>query len=210
VTTSKILKRTARFPLLILALLLLVEEWLWERLRSGLRRFLALLPLEQLRASLSRWILGLPPYGSLVLFIIPFLLLLPLKVFGIWCFARGHWLLGACDIVLAKALGMAFTAVIFELTKPKLLQLSWFRNLHTLAINWLTWAHELAAPIRRRLAISLHLLRSESRKRQLFPSAAARKNAAIISRYLRRARAQAKAQSTARARDTASSRHRSG
>ena len=49
------------------------------------------------------------------------------------------------------------TAFIFDLTRPKLLQLLWFRSLYDRVMVWLAWAHALIDPIKRRLRTSLRM-----------------------------------------------------
>ena len=46
---------------------------------------------------------------------------------------------------------LGVTAFIFDLTRPKLLQLAWFRWLYERVMVWLDWAHALIDPIKRRL-----------------------------------------------------------
>jgi len=43
---------------------------------------------------------------------------------------------------------MGVTAFIFELTRPKLLQLNWFRWLYEHMLVWLAWAHGLVDPVK--------------------------------------------------------------
>ena len=52
------------------------------------------------------------------------------------------------ELVLAKLLGLGVTAFIFDVTRPKLLQMAWFRWLYELALKWLEKAHALIDPIK--------------------------------------------------------------
>jgi hypothetical protein len=54
-------------------------------------------------------------------------------------------------LVLAKIVSMGVTAFIFDLTRPKLLQLWWFRWLYEHVMSWLDWAHGLVDPIKLRI-----------------------------------------------------------
>jgi ABC-type uncharacterized transport system involved in gliding motility auxiliary subunit len=85
-------------------------------------------------------------------FLIPVLLLLPLKVVGFWMLAHGFWLGALVVLTLAKIVSLGVTAFIFDLTRPKLLRLAWFRRLYDSVMRWLAWAHELVEPIKRRLS----------------------------------------------------------
>ena len=54
-------------------------------------------------------------------------------------------------LVLAKVVGMGVTAFIFDLTRPKLLQLAWFRWFYEHMLVWLAKAHALIDPIKLRI-----------------------------------------------------------
>jgi hypothetical protein len=47
---------------------------------------------------------------------------------------------------------LGVTAFVFDMTRPKLLQLTWFRLLYERVMAWLAWAHALVDPIKHRLA----------------------------------------------------------
>jgi len=81
----------------------------------------------------------------------PVVVLLPFKFLGLWLLAHGHWLDAVAVLALAKVAGLGVTAFIFDITRPKLLQLAWFRWLYERVMAWLAWAHELVDPIKRRL-----------------------------------------------------------
>src|SRR5437764_9507036 len=74
-----------------IAVLFLVEEWLWRWLSAFLERLVAAVGLARMRARLAAWIDRLPPAAALLLFLLPGVVLLPLKVIGLWMLARGHW-----------------------------------------------------------------------------------------------------------------------
>jgi hypothetical protein len=84
-------------------------------------------------------------------FLIPVILLLPLKVVGFWLLAQGFWLGALLVLTLAKIVSLGVTAFIFDLTRPKLLELPWFRWFYEHMIVWLAKAHELADPIMERI-----------------------------------------------------------
>ena len=62
--------------------------------------------------------------------------------------ARGSWLGAMGTLAFAKVVSMGVTAFIFDVTKPKLLQLPWFRSLYEHVVDWLARAHALIDPIR--------------------------------------------------------------
>jgi hypothetical protein len=125
-------------PVVVLAaLLLMAEEWLWERLSRVVGWISRLIGLERIEAHIAR----LPPYGALALFLLPALLILPVKLAGFFLLAQGK-LAASCSVFLAaKMLGTAIVARIFKLTKPQLLQLPWLARLYERVMGWLVSAH---------------------------------------------------------------------
>jgi hypothetical protein len=114
-------------PLVYLAaLFLLSEEWLW---RTGARLTRGWAEWPPLRALEGR-IATLPPYAALAAFILPALLLFPVKLLALLAMAQGHAMAGLCVILAAKLGGAAVVARLYTLTRPTLLQLGWFARWH--------------------------------------------------------------------------------
>lgn len=125
----------------ILAVILIFEEWGWE----PLARFFALLARLPLWARLERFIANLPPYGALVVFFAPALLLLPVKLLALYWISHGHAVLGVGVVVAAKMAGTAAVARLFSLTQPALMQLAWFSRLYG---RWKPWKDALIARVK--------------------------------------------------------------
>jgi hypothetical protein len=141
--------RRALKPLwVLLALLFLFEAWLWEKLQRAVAWLVRLLALPVLRAKLAAAIERLPPWATLIVFVIPVLLLLPIKIGALWMLAHGSWLGAMAMLVLAKIVSVGVTAFIFDATRPKLLQMAWFRRLYDWVMRGLTWAHRLVDPVK--------------------------------------------------------------
>ncbi len=141
--------RTITRPFWILvALVFLFEAWLWEHLRPIVAWIVDLISWATLRARIAAAIGRLPPYPTLLVFLIPVALLLPLKFLGLWMLAKGSWLGAIGTLAFAKVLGMGVTAFIFDVTRPKLLQLPWFNWLYAHVLTWLARAHALIDPIK--------------------------------------------------------------
>jgi hypothetical protein len=101
-------------PLLyLIALLLLLEEWLWE---AGGRLSAAMGTWPPLRM-LENGIRHLPPWAALLAFALPGLMLLPIKFLALLAIAHGHPLWGVA-------------VRIYVLTLPALLALAWFARWH--------------------------------------------------------------------------------
>ena len=132
------LKRLAAWPL---ALLILFEEWGWEPLQRGLAWLGRTLGLAWLENAIRR----LPPYPALAVFLLPSLMLLPVKITALWLIGRGHAVLGAAVIVAAKVVGTAVVARLFSLTHDALMRLAWFARLYT---RWTMWKDGLLAYVR--------------------------------------------------------------
>jgi hypothetical protein len=133
------------------AVIFLVEEWLWRVLADRLRRAVDALGFPRLRQRLAASIVGLPPAAALLLFLVPGLLLLPLKLLGLSLLARGHWLAALLVLAAAKVAGAGVTAFIFQSTRPQLLRLAWFRWVYERAMRALAWAHGKVDPFKQRV-----------------------------------------------------------
>ena len=124
---GRILKRLAAAPfVLVAALVILLEDWLWDdlaRLGAALGRLPILRQIEAL-------IVALPPYAALLFFAAPSLLLVPLKLAALYLISKGQTALGVLTIIFAKVAGTALVARIYVLTRPKLLRIVWFALLH--------------------------------------------------------------------------------
>lgn len=139
----------ARLPLRIfkglfgwlLALAILFEEWGWEPLQRALAWVGQLPGLRWIEARIR----ALPPYGALAIFLLPTLLLLPVKLLALWLIGQGQVLLGTLVILSAKLAGTAIVARLFSLTKATLMQLAWFARLYT---RWTVWKEALLAQVR--------------------------------------------------------------
>ena len=136
-----ILRSLRRLFETVVALLILFEEWGWEPLQRALALLARLPPL----AWLERRIAALPPYAALAVFIVPTLLLLPVKVAALWLLGAGRAGLGLALIVVVKLAGTALVARLFQLTRPALMQLAWFARCHA---RWTVWKAALLARVR--------------------------------------------------------------
>jgi hypothetical protein len=125
----------------VLALLILFEEWGWEPLQRMTARIARLPPLGWL----ERRVAALPPWAALAVFFLPALALLPIKLAALWLIGKGRAGLGLLVIVVAKLVGTAVVARLFQLTQPALMQMAWFARLYG---RWATWKAALLARIR--------------------------------------------------------------
>jgi hypothetical protein len=159
------MRRLTRPLLVLLAIIFLIEAWLWRHLEPIVELIVARIPLRALKARLAAWIETVPPPAALLVFIVPGVLLFPLKLLTLWLLTHKHLMLGALVFTFAKLVGLGVTAFVFEATRPKLLQMAWFRWLYEHILIWLAWAHELVDPIKLRVRRVLHLLRPQRASR---------------------------------------------
>lgn len=106
----------------LLATLIFIEEWGWHPLSALLGRIAHLPPFAWLEARIRR----APPAVALGLFMVPALLLFPIKLLALWLIHQGRTLFGLAVIVLAKVVGTAIVGRLFVLTQPQLMQYGWF------------------------------------------------------------------------------------
>ncbi|MFG6485420.1 hypothetical protein ACG04R_01980 [Roseateles sp. BYS78W] len=125
----------------VLALLILFEEWGWEPLRRVFALIAKLPVIRHIEAGLKR----LPPRWAFVVLLLPSLLILPIKLAAVWLVAKGHALLGVGVIIAAKLFGTALLAWLFQLIQPALMQLPWFARFYA---RWTAWKAELLAWVR--------------------------------------------------------------
>jgi hypothetical protein len=119
------------------ALLFLIEEWLW----NGLKQAMAVLGRLPGLRHLERWIASLPPPWAAVVFLAPSTLILPIKLFAVTMIASGHILWGSGVILAAKITATAVFARVYVLTQPALMRVRWFTRLHATVLRWRVWVH---------------------------------------------------------------------
>ncbi|WP_026354341.1 hypothetical protein [Massilia niastensis] len=108
------------------ALVMLAEAWTWDVGARFAAALAAWPPLRRLEARVRT----LPPYAALCAFVLPGLLLFPVKLLAIIAIAHGHALSGIAGFVAAKLGGAVVVARIYMLTLPVLLTLGWFARWH--------------------------------------------------------------------------------
>lgn len=123
----------------LLAVLLLVEEWLWDMLTALGRRLSAWLHL----ARLESWLATARADVAMAAFVLPLALILPVKFAAFMLMARGQIILGIGLFFAAKLFVTLLIARIFTITRSQLLSIAWFAALYGTITRWLGWAHGL-------------------------------------------------------------------
>ncbi len=153
------MRRWLRPLWIFLALLFLVEAWLWDHLAPLVARVVNLIPWARFKRWLAHAIAGLPPWATLFVFLVPFIALLPLKFLEVYLLATRNWFGAALVIVFVKLFGLGVTAFIFDVTRDKLLQMAWFRRLYEWMLWLRQWAHDITEPVRERVRQLVWLLK---------------------------------------------------
>jgi hypothetical protein len=152
-------RRRSHWLWVVLALLFLAEAWLWDHLEPIVARVVNQIPWGRLKVKLRRLIEVLPPWATLFVFIIPFILMLPLKFLEVYFLATGNWFGAIGVIVFVKIVGLGITAFIFDVTRRKLLQMAWFRRMYEWFLELRKWAHGITEPVRERVRQLLWLMK---------------------------------------------------
>jgi hypothetical protein len=121
----------------LLAVILIIEEWLWDFLSALGHYLIRLLRLE----NFERWLSQTPPTTALLAFLIPILIVTPINIAAIWLLLHGLLLEGVLLEVFAKLLGTLLVARVFTLTKSQLLTFSLLAAIYNTISEWLRWAH---------------------------------------------------------------------
>jgi hypothetical protein len=135
----------------LLAVIFLIEAWLWDHLEPIVARVVALIPLRAFKQWLADRVDTLSPAMTLIVFIVPVIPLFPLKLVGLWLLANEYWVSAIVTIVFAKFLGVGVAAFIFDVTRPKLLEMAWFRRLYEFVLALRQKAAAMVEPIKLRL-----------------------------------------------------------
>lgn len=123
----RFLKKLIAAPFVLLAaIVIILEDWLWD----DLARIAAAIGHLPIFHQIESFIVWLPPYPSLLLFAVPSILLFPVKFASLYLIAQGQPVFGFLIAIAAKIVGTALVARIFNLTKPKLLKINWFSFLY--------------------------------------------------------------------------------
>ncbi|MDH2355882.1 hypothetical protein QCM77_27940 [Bradyrhizobium sp. SSUT18] len=145
------LRRLLQPVWVLLAIIFLIEAWLWDHLEPIVARVVATIPLARFKQWLSERVDALSPAMTLIVFAVPILPLFPLKLVGLWLLTHEYWTSAVFTILFAKLLGVGVTAFVFDVTRDKLMEMAWFERLYALVLRLRAKAAELVDPIKRRI-----------------------------------------------------------
>ncbi len=127
-----------KFLLSILAIILIIEEWLWDMLTAFGHLFIQSLRLERF----ERWLSQVSPNAALIAMLIPLMIVTPINLIALGMLAHGLILQGILLEIVAKLLGTMLVARVFALTKPQLLTFNLIAVIYSTIMRWLQWAHQ--------------------------------------------------------------------
>jgi hypothetical protein len=156
-------RRPPRAIMLVLAAIFLFEAWVWQLCVALGRRIAALIPWERLKLRVKAFIGRLPAPAALAIFLIPVAIIEPFKVVSLALIADGHWVLGVLGFVALKFVGFGLIAIVFDLTREKLLTMPWFVRVYEVFLWVETWAHRLIAPYKQMVVAQMRSLRAWAR-----------------------------------------------
>ncbi|MDD2737642.1 MAG: hypothetical protein PHR94_01785 [Methylomonas lenta] len=122
----------------LLAIILVIEEWLWDALSAFGHFLISLLHLEEF----ERWLNQVSPNIALIAFMIPLLIVTPINLAALVLLAHGLILQGILLEILAKLLGTLLVSRVFALTKSQLLTFKILAVIYSTIMRWLMWAHQ--------------------------------------------------------------------
>ncbi|QQO15074.1 hypothetical protein JJB99_02455 [Bradyrhizobium diazoefficiens] len=145
------LRRLLQPVWVLLAIIFLIEAWLWDHLEPIVAKVVAAIPLARFKQWLTERVDALPPAMTLIVFVVPIIPLFPLKLIGLYLLTHEYWLTGVSTFLFAKLLGVGVTAFVFDVTRDKLLEMRWFERLYELVLKLRAKAHLLVDPVKQRI-----------------------------------------------------------
>jgi hypothetical protein len=135
----------------LLAVIFLIEAWLWDHLEPIVAWVVAQIPLHTFKQWLAERVDTLSPAMTLIVFIVPVIPLFPLKLVGIWLLTHEYWISAILTIIFAKFLGVGVAAFVFDVTRPKLLEMVWFEKLYEFVLALRAKATALVEPVKQQI-----------------------------------------------------------
>ena len=128
-----------RILLSLLAVLVIIEEWLWDILTLAGKGLSHLLHLERFDEHLAR----ASPNQALFALLIPLLIVTPINLLALFLLTHGAVMQGIALEIVAKLLGTLLVARVFRLVRASLLTFAWFAWIYHTITAILRWAHQM-------------------------------------------------------------------
>ncbi len=137
-----VLKQILKGAVLAAAVLYFLIDALFLSLIKSIFKRLADLPVV---VRVSAWIAALGPYPTLALFLIPLIILEPVKPVSAYLIATGHTLYGVIVFVVGEVLKIAIVERMFHMSRDKLMSIAAFAWAYNLIMPWLDYLRALPA-----------------------------------------------------------------
>jgi hypothetical protein len=135
----------------LLAIIFLIEAWLWDHLEPIVAWVVSIIPLRSFKQWLAERVDTLSPTMTLIVFIVPVIPLFPLKLAGVWLLMHEYWMSAVFTILFAKLVGVGVTAFVFDVTRPKLLEMGWFETIYDFIMALRAKCKAMVDPIKARI-----------------------------------------------------------
>lgn len=152
-----------RILLLLLAMVFLLDAWVWQVCVALARRIVALIPWDRLKARIAAFVAVMPAPVALIIFLIPLAIVEPFKIISIWLAATGHPIFGVLGWIAMQFAGVGLVAVAFDLTREKLLSMPWFAWVYEKFLAFHAYADALVAPYKAAALREMRALRELAR-----------------------------------------------
>ena len=94
-------------------------------------------------ARLGAWIRTLGPYQTLALFLVPLIILEPVKPVAAYLAARGHYTRSIVVLVIGEILKVTIVERLFNVGRPKLMTIPAFARTYNYVMAWYAWFEAL-------------------------------------------------------------------
>lgn len=121
-----------RSLIVVAALFLLLEEWIWKAMQRATARLAA----HPWVGAAERKLAQLEPIEALCAFALPMLALLPFKLAAVYVLARGHVIAGTFVLVAAKIVSTGLGVRIYSAVRPQLHTIAWYARLEFAFLAW--------------------------------------------------------------------------
>ncbi len=132
-----IVRALLRLPLLVAATIYFLID---DVVLAAFRPIFAALAELRLFARLGEALHRLPPYPTLFVFLVPFVVLEPFKLWGLWLLGTGRFSAGATMLAVAHLSSIVLVERLFHATRDKLLTIGWFAWTYTRVMALYDWS----------------------------------------------------------------------
>jgi len=94
-------------------------------------------------ARLGEWVRTLGPYQTLALFLVPLIILEPVKPVAAYLAAKGHFMRSMGVLVVGEILKVTIVERLFHVGRPKLMMIPAFARIYNYVMAWYVWFEAL-------------------------------------------------------------------